>query len=71
MREDCRVGTPSRYHTKFDTLKMLTEYACPTWSCYLADGTDVIAILTIEEQIALAKPASPIVSAEVTDIDVP
>lgn len=48
---------------KFCNCGMSLEYARLTWPFYLADSTDVKAILTSEEQYALTKPACLIASA--------
>lgn len=60
-----------RFRRKFANRRMLTEYARLAWRRYLANKTYTKAISTLEKQIALTRPASPVVSLEVANVVVP
>lgn len=49
-----------KYREDFTIYGMFREYARPAWHRYLADGTSVISIPTLEVHNALTKSASPI-----------
>lgn len=68
VREVEQAEVKSGYLEEFASRRMSIKYARLAWRRYSADSTDVKAIPTLEEQDALTRPASPFVSAAMTDV---